>query len=307
MSGAGGTMILGAGGLLGPHLVRAALAARPVPVLGVRRSTDPIPGVGHPEGLELRAMDARREGAAERLLDRESPRVVVLAAALSRVADCERDPEGAEILNAELPERVARWCAAEGARLVFVSTDLVFGGRAPRGERYAEEDPPCPLHDYGRTKAEGEERVLRSAPEALVARLPLLYGDSAGRGLGASDSILAAVARGERPRLFRDEWRTPLDVTDAARAIVEAALTPLRGLLHLAGPRRLSRLELGLEVLRARDRGLATEKAVVSGTRAEAGLAEIRAADVSLDSSRALRLLKTRLPPPEEALRRDAT
>ncbi len=307
MSDAGGTLILGAGGFLGPHLVRAALAAGTAPVLGVRRAADPIPGLGPREGLTLRATDARRPEAVVRLLDRERPRVVLLAAALSRVADCEHDPGQAETLNTELPERVARWCAAEGVRLVFVSTDLVFGGEPPRGERYTEEDPPRPLHAYGHTKAEGERRVRRSAPEALVVRLPLLYGDSAGQGLGASDSVLAAVARGERPRLFRDEWRTPLDVADAARATVEAASSPLQGLLHVAGPRRLSRLELGLETLRARKRGSGSEDTVDSATRAEAGLAEIRAADVSLDSSRALRVLRTPLPPPEEALRRDAT
>jgi dTDP-4-dehydrorhamnose reductase len=245
--------------------------------------------------------------ALEALLDELGPRTIVLSAALSRIADCEADPALAEATNAALPERAARWAAANGARLALVSTDLVFGGAPPVGERFAEDDPPAPLHRYGRTKAEGEERALLADPRALVVRLPLLFGDSRGRGQGATDAVLAAVARGERPRLFEDEWRTPLDVDDAAAATLEAAGTALTGRLHLAGPRRLSRFALGREALLARDGGVDPEMVLEPSTRAEAGMAESRAADVSLDASRAVRYLRTPLRPPEAALRGTVT
>ena len=295
-------VVLGSGGFLGPHLVRAALAAGRV--VAVRRGEADVPGVAAGERLVCVAADLVSPGAVERLVDDHPVRGVILSAALARVGECERDPRRAEVLNRDLPARVARICAARGIRLVHVSTDLVFGARPPRGERFTEEDPPAPVHVYGRTKSEGEAAVLEAWPEALVVRLPLLYGDSGGRGLGASDSVWDAVARGQQPGLFEDEWRTPLDVAAAARALVEALDGEARGLLHVAGPQRVSRLELGVEALTAG--GFTPAEAaerVRASTRSEAGLADVRPADVSLDIARAQALLDTPLLAPREALR----
>jgi dTDP-4-dehydrorhamnose reductase len=212
---------------------------------------------------------------------------------MARASDCEADPDAARRANVELPARVGAWCAAHGARLVHVSTDLVFGaaGRPPAGG-FHEEDPVAPTNLYGRTKADGERAVLDAHPAALVARLPLLYGDSFGRGLGASDSLLAAIERGDTPVLFTDEWRTPLEAGNAARALAELAASDASGLLHVAGPERVTRYELGCAVLASAGR---SSDEIGAGTRAEAGMATTRAEDASLDTSRARALLATEL------------
>jgi dTDP-4-dehydrorhamnose reductase len=159
------------------------------------------------------------------------------------------------------------------------------------------------VHVYGRTKAAGEERVRAADPRAACVRLPLLFGDSAGRGLGASDALLAALARGERPPLFRDEWRTPLDAANAAEALLELSQGESTGTLHVAGPERLSRLELGLAILEAHGLSRAEAEARVAACdRASLGLAAERPADTSLDASHARALLATPLLAPREAL-----
>lgn len=305
MVGSREVLILGGSGFLGVHLVRAAAAA----IQGdggwdgvVSASRDPALSarLTPPAGVSSRPVDAVAPGRLEDLLADLCPVAVILATALSRVGECERYPGLAEELNVRLPERVARWCAGRGARLVHVSTDLVFGGEPPRDPAgFREDDSPAPVHVYGRTKARGEERVLELAPDALVVRLPLLYGDSLGRGLGASDQVLAAVAAGERPRLFTDEWRAPLDVGDAAEALVELAGRPERGLLHVAGPERLSRLELGRRVLDAA--GLPGD-AVEPALRADLGLEQQRPEDCTLAAERAAACLGTRLRTVSEAL-----
>jgi len=296
--GARSLLILGASGFLGPHLVAAARAGgwRTIAASRAPAAAPSIDGVAPDARIEW---DAERPDALETLLARARPDALVLAAALARVETCERDPARAAALNATLPERAARLCRARGLRLVHVSTDLVFGARAPRAERFGEDDPVAPVHVYGRTKAAGEERVVAEDPAALVVRLPLLYGESGGRGLGASDALLAALARGERPTLFSDEWRTPLEAGDAARALLELVAGDARGRLHVAGPERLSRLELGLALLESH--GLAPGR-VRAATRAELGLAG-RPADVSLDAARARARLATPLRAPHAALR----
>ena len=164
---------------------------------------------------------------------------------------------------------------------MYVSTDLVFGVEAAPAGGFTEAAEPAPLEAYGRSKAAGEVAVGAANPAALVARLPLLCGDSFGRGLGAGDSLVAALERGDDPMLFTDEFRTPLDAAEGARLLVELAERGPTGPLHVGGPERLSRAELGTRLLAGRS--LPTPR---QGTRADLGLAATRAVDTSLASGR---------------------
>jgi dTDP-4-dehydrorhamnose reductase len=279
-------LLIGATGFLGVAIARVLFDTRCEAVLAARRPHALPDSAGLARGTKL-VLDFGDSAAFERILLLLRPRAVVVAAAVARVDLCDRDPRAARELNAAAPARAAAACARHGIRLVHVSTDLVHGRVAPRAGGFVETDPPAPASLYGETKAEGEQGVLAAHPEALVVRLPLLCGDSFGRGLGATDSLLAALERGERPRLFLDEWRTPLDVADAARAVVELVDEDACGILHVAGPERLSRVELAERVLLAR--GLDLER-IQRTTREAAGMAN-RPADCSLDAGRALALL----------------
>jgi len=312
-----GTVILGGTGFLGPHAAALALArsraagsfARPLgpPVWAVGRTPDDAPRYGTPrDGVEWVQRDLEPEGAVEALLEELRPKRVLNCAAMARVAACEQDPERAARLNVGVAGEAARWCGARGARLVHVSTDLVFGAtEPPRPAGFREEDPPAPVSVYGDTKARGEAAVLEACSAALVVRLPLLFGDSGGRGLGASDGLVAAVDRGERPRLFVDEWRTPLEVTQAARALVECLGRSETGLLHVAGSARTTRHALGLVILE--EYGLPPDEAracLEESRQAEVATGGPRPPDTSLDAARARRRLKSPLDDPRTALRR---
>jgi len=279
-------LLIGSTGFLGVALARTLRDARVEAVLAARRPHDLPEAAGLARSTRL-VLDMRDTKALERVLLLLRPRALLCAAALARVDTCEREPAEARELNELAPARAAAACARLDIRFVHVSTDLVFGRHAPRAGGFREEDPPAPCSSYGATKAAGEQAVLAAHPGALVVRLPLLCGDSCGRGLGATDSVLSALERGERPRLFLDEWRTPLDVADAARALVELVDEETSGLLHVAGPERLSRVELAERALLAR--GLELER-IERTTREAAGMAD-RPADCSLDAGRAMALL----------------
>lgn len=275
-------LLIGSSGFLGLELARALRLAGLPAVLAARRPHAIPAGLGLEHATKL-SLDATHSSALEQLLVLLRPRAIVMAAALARIADCDREPDQARELNTRAPERLAALCARYGVRLVHVSTDLVYGRQAPPSRGFREEAPAGPCSFYGETKLQGERAVLTACPEALVVRLPLLCGASHGRELGASDSLLAALLRNESPQVFEDEYRTPLRVEDAARALVELLDTDVHGLLHVAGPERLSRVELAERVLLAA--GLDPSR-LVRTTRAAAGMAD-RPADCSLDSARA--------------------
>lgn len=280
-------VVFGGSGFLGAQVLRRAQAA------GWERTVS----LSRAAGLDLATAEPR---AIEATLRKHAPGAVLLCAAMAKIDECEREPERAAATNTRAPEAVARACASLGLRLVHVSTDLAFGATPAPPGGFREDHEPAPISVYGHSKVAGERAVLAAYPAAVVARIPLLYGDSLGRGLGATDGLLAALARGETPTLFTDEWRTPLDVLDAADALLELTLAPppdaapISGLLHLAGPERLSRAELGRRALLAAGLPVTFRTASRSTTPTN----NIRPADVCLDTSRARSLLRTRLRAP---------
>jgi len=162
--------------------------------------------------------------------------------------------------------------AASAARLVHVSSDLVFAGTQGR---YRETDPVGPVSDYGRSKAEAERLVARLHPEAAIARTSLIYG---GREPGPQERLALTGSR-----FFVDELRSPVQVTDLASALLELVALDHAGPIHLGGADDVSRYDLALL--------LGADPARIEAAKTSAD----RAPDVTLDSSLAAGLLRTRL------------
>lgn len=178
--------------------------------------------------------------------------------------------EGEWGTNARGSELVARAIACR--RLVHISSDLVF--RGDRG-RYREEDAPDPVNSYGRSKAEAEALVVAAHPGATIARTSLLYG-------GAEPGPQERLAR-ENRRFFIDEFRSPVQVGDLADAILEVLELDVPGPLHLGGADDISRFDFAVL--------LGADPAQLEPVPTTPD----RAPNVTLDSSRARALLRTRL------------
>jgi dTDP-4-dehydrorhamnose reductase len=107
--------------------------------------------------------------------------VVVNAAAYTAVDAAETDEETAYAVNATAPALLAQACAANGAKLVHVSTDYVFPGDRVGGPPYDVDDETGPRSAYGRTKLAGELAVRELLPEASwVVRTAWVYGVTGG-------------------------------------------------------------------------------------------------------------------------------
>jgi dTDP-4-dehydrorhamnose reductase len=155
--------VTGAGGQVGTELARLVPTAR----LHLKDEVDVTD-----ESVVRRAL-----GGAE---------VVVHLAAFTDVDMCEVEAERAFEVNARGTENVARAAVANGARVVYLSTDYVFDGK--KDGEYFEDDPPRPLNVYGRSKLAGERAVLEAAAN-LVVRTSWVYG----RGRNFVATILGAA------------------------------------------------------------------------------------------------------------------
>lgn len=119
-------------------------------------------------------MDIADASSVGGVLDKIEPWAVINAAGYVRLDDAERESDACCRENVEGPAVLASACASLGISLLTFSSDLVFDGK--KGAPYEEIDRPAPLNVYGRSKAEGEARVLDRHPEALVVRTSAFFG-----------------------------------------------------------------------------------------------------------------------------------
>ncbi len=228
-------IITGASGMLGDALCRLA-----------RKHWSVFGGFRHhrPDILGVRSvkLDLTAEADVVELVEKIQPSAIIHAAANSQVTACEADPRQSEAINVNVPALLAQVCARGRIDFAFTSTDLVFDGLdAPYGEQ-GSVNPVCV---YGRQKAAAEAAVLRCNPDALVCRLPLMFGLAPHALRHFSVQILRAIRSGQPIHLLVDEFRSPVDNYSAAQGIL-GLLGQARGILHLGGRSRVSRFEMGL-------------------------------------------------------------
>lgn len=223
-------------------------------------------------------LDVCDADAVTNLVESIRPSVIIHTAYQFNTPDMER-------VIVDGTRHVAAAALAIGARLICLSTDVVFDGR--RGA-YREVDETNPLHAYGRAKALTEHEVSRFLPDAAIIRTSLVYGFDPPdpRTLWTVDT---ARHRGAIT-LFTDEFRSPIYVVDLAAAILELVELNFAGLIHIAGSEAVSRYEFGVLLCQA----YGVDATVIQAApAASSGL--IRPLDCTLDISLARQHLHTPL------------
>lgn len=210
------TLVLGAGGQVGRELLHAL--AGQGEVVAATRTGAPV------DGARGARADLADPASVIALLEAERPERVVNAAAYTAVDRAEGEPALAQVVNAEAPGEIARWCAGQGVPLVHYSTDYVFDGQGSRP--YRVDDPTAPLGVYGRTKLAGERAVRAAGGRHLIFRTAWVY---AAHGHNFLRTMLRLGAERDALRVVSDQVGTPTpagliaDVTARALAVEGAA------------------------------------------------------------------------------------
>jgi dTDP-4-dehydrorhamnose reductase len=263
--------ITGAGGLIGNYLVQTA--PKFAPQWRLRALTR-----GQIDLLDF---------AAVRLeFQKNKPQLVIHCAAVTSVADAQKNPDLARRMNVEVTKLLAE-LAAE-IQFVFFSTDLIFDGR---NGNYVETDAPNPLHLYGETKAAAEQVVLRN-PRHLVVRTSLNGGVSRAGNRGFNEQLRRSLQTMSEMKLFTDEFRSPIPAVETARAVWDLTGKNRAGIFHVAGAEKLSRWQIG-QLLARRWPEL---NAKIEPGSAKDFPGPLRALDTSLDISKAQTVLSVPLP-----------
>lgn len=268
-------LVTGASGQLGGHVVAQLMLESPTPALTAWAGTQDVGfGAVTVERIDLADVEAVRAAVL-----RLQPTHVIHLGAVTAVGAAYADPDRAKRVNIDGTRMLGEAVAQVGARLIYGSTDMVFDGEAAP---YDEDAAPRPLSVYGQTKLLGEES-LGGWPDVLIVRLPLMYGFAVGPRETTFGKQIEAVRAGAPLKLFTDEYRTPIWLADAARALIGLARSTRTGLIHVAGPERLSRYEL---VERCAGWLPDVQPNFIAISRTAIDAPEPRPADLSLDGRR---------------------
>jgi dTDP-4-dehydrorhamnose reductase len=203
--------IVGAGGMLGQDLVRELPDA-----LALTRA-------------DLDVTDAAAVGEALGGVD-----TVINSAAWTDVDGAQEHEADAMRVNRD----GARNVAAAARRVVYVSTDYVFDGRAT--QPYRPGDPTNPVQAYGRTKLAGEHATAEANPEYFIVRSSWLFGVG---GRNFADTVLRLASERSSLRVVDDQVGSPTYTGHLAASIARLIERDDYGVHHHAATGQCSWFE----------------------------------------------------------------
>ena len=185
---------------------------------------------GRPEGVSTRSyfLDLSKDDSSWNL-PKEPIDIAVLCAGITSVEKCEEDPEATRRINVHGTLALAEKLAAQGAFIVFLSSDRVFSGRTLFP---GVGDQPEPASQYGLQKVEVEAGLSVLGEEFAVVRL--------GKVIGPTTPIFASwlsdLRSGRQIRPFNDFFFAPISLRCAVNLIVDISVNRRSGIFHATAP-----------------------------------------------------------------------
>jgi dTDP-4-dehydrorhamnose reductase len=283
-------LVTGASGLLGHALCNYLAGSGGRRVVGISKA--------HPvdvQGIEEVRMDLTAPGTLGAAILRHRPDVVVHAAGLTSVDQCEENEALANRLHVGLSREMAKACAETSAKPVLISTDHLWDGSKPL---VAEDEPVKPINAYGRTKAQGEIAALENDPDALVVRTNF-FGHGRPWRQSLSDWIISRLDRNQPVRAFADVFFTPISLPYLCRSIEALVTKEVSGIFHVAGADRVSKLAFAQKVA---EEFRGSSSLIEAGEVGDAGLQAPRPKDMSLSTAKVSALLGHPMPKLSESI-----
>jgi len=163
-------------------------------------------------------LDITQSSTVSKAIKELSPTVIINCAAWTDVDGAESYEVEASKVNSDGAENLALAAKLSNSELIHVSTDYVFSGESQSPWQIADEINPQSA--YGRTKAQGEVRVLASYPErSFVVRTAWLYSPW-GKNFAKTITKLAIKGGGE-VRVVNDQVGQPTSALDLANQLVQ--------------------------------------------------------------------------------------
>lgn len=213
--------------------------------------------------ISSKEIDFDKPQEVSKCLEQYHPDVIINCAAYTNVPKAETNEKSAFNINFHSVRELAKYCAIRNIHLVHISTELVFDGRLERS--YLESDKTNPLNVYGRSKAFGEQAIMKICKNYSIIRTSWLYSNY-------GENFLKKIYRNilNQKKIFgvTDRIGNPTSAFDLARVINKHILLlgkmNINGIFHYAGETAVSRYDLIATIAQ-----VMKEKSIVSNVKLE--------------------------------------
>ncbi|KAJ2963417.1 hypothetical protein NQZ79_g1577 [Umbelopsis isabellina] len=186
---------------------------------------------------ELHKLDLTKESDVREFVEAHKPEAIIHCAAERRPDVAEKDRSGTEFVNIIT------------TLMTLCSSDYVFDGTQPPYD--AIEGKPNPLNFYGKTKLAGEHAIQEVNPDAVIVRLPILYGNTEFNGESAVNILVDSVLDQSKPaKMDNVAIRYPTNVEDVARVLTDLTSAKLEqnkdinGVYHFSGEKPYTKYDM---------------------------------------------------------------
>lgn len=174
------------------------------------------------------------------LAQRYSPRILLVPASLTKVDECQNNPDLSYQINVEGIKLLLS--SFKDSKFVYFSSDYIFDGK--KGP-YSEKDAPNPIQVYGLHKLIAERLITTYTNNYAIIRTNMVYGPDAQKK-NYTSSLYRTLSAGQVFRSPHDEYVTPTFNLDLAREAIDIAHYS-QGTFHIAGEEVLSRYEFSVK------------------------------------------------------------
>lgn len=221
-------LVTGANGQLG-HDVIKELEEKGIQYLSANRDT----------------LDITNEGAVKRVIKEYSPDAVIHCAAYTAVDKAEDERELCYAVNVLGTRYIAEACKAIDAKIIYISTDYVFGGE---GEKpFDITDIPNPINYYGQTKYEGELEVQNIVNKHFIVRISWVFGSN---GNNFVKTMLRLGKERDEISVVADQVGSPTYTYDLAKLLIKMLATDKYGIYHATNEGYCSWYEFACEIFK---------------------------------------------------------
>jgi dTDP-4-dehydrorhamnose reductase len=172
------------------------------------------------------------------------PHFLINCAAYTQVDKAEEERDEAMRINGKAPGWMAEACDKAGSKMIHISTDYVFNGKATTPQK--EDEPVDPVNWYGATKLEGEKRVLEALPHSVIIRTSWVYSSF---GKNFVKTMLRLMDEKDSISVVNDQVGSPTYAADLAEAIMQVIQQGIQpGIYHFSNGGTISWYDFAQEI-----------------------------------------------------------
>lgn len=146
-------------------------------------------------------------------IKKHNPDILIHLAAFVDTFGCEENIESALDVNVIGTINVVKSCLETPCKLVYISSEYVFGGN--KGN-YSVNDKPDPINVYGKTKT-AAEYIVSTLPDYKIIRAPFI--------------------RKTYPNVFKDQYCSRYFLNEASERIINNIFSNPKKIIHIASDR----------------------------------------------------------------------